>query len=77
MLKPLVTAAALCALAAVPSHASNPTVACLGAAAYAVQHNPYNPFPSGGGGGEPHTPMPGQPGPYVQYDVAAFTACAK
>lgn len=77
MLKPLAAAVALLALAGLPASASTAPGACVNDATYKVQHNPVRPLPSGGGGGEPHTPVPGDPVGYVKYDVAAVTAAAK
>lgn len=75
MLRPLLVAAALAAVAA-PAFAA-PSTACVDTFVYAVRHNPVRPLPYGGGGGEPHTPMPGDPVGYVRYDVNAATAAAK
>lgn len=76
MLKPLVAAAALAAVAA-PAFAA-PSVTCAKTLQYQVTHNPVNPFPSGGGGGgEPTMIIPGDPIGYVKYDVNAAVAAAK
>lgn len=75
MLKPLVAAAALAALAA-PAFAL-PSKSCVDNFVYAVRNNPVRPLPSGGGGGEPHTPMPGDPIGYVKYDANAAVVAAK
>lgn len=72
----VLAAAALTVVAlAVPAAA---TADCVGDYRYAITHNPYDPLPSGGGGGEPGGgPMPGQPRQHVEYDVAKTVAFAK
>jgi len=75
MLKPLVAAAALAAVAA-PAFAA-PSVSCATTLQYQVTHNPVRPLPSGGGGGEPTMVIPGDPVGYVKYDVNAAVAAAK
>jgi hypothetical protein len=75
MLKPLLAAAALAAVAA-PASLASPTD-CVSTFVHAVTHNPVRPLPSGGGGGEPHTPLTGDPVGYVLYDVNAATAAVK
>lgn len=75
MLKPLVAAAALVAVAA-PAFAA-PDVACATTLHHQVTHNPVRPLPHGGGGGEPTMVMPGDPVGYVRYDVNAAVAAAK
>lgn len=75
MLKPLIAAAALAAVAA-PAFAGPPKT-CVDTFVYAVRNNPYRPLPSGGGGGEPHSPIPGDPVGYVKYDANAAVVAAK
>lgn len=50
------------ALSATPASAATCTLAT---------NNPYRPLPSGGGGGEPSTPVPGQPREWVNWYVAS------
>lgn len=76
MLKPLIAAALAASAYAAPSYAA-PSTECVDRLAYQIGHNPVRALPYGGGGGEPHTPMPGDPVGYVQYDVAAAIAAAK
>lgn len=77
MLKPLLAAAALVAVAA-PAFPSSANSACLSTFQYQVTHNPVRPLPHGGGGsGEPTMVMPGDPVGYVRYDVTAATTAAK
>lgn len=74
MARLLLAAAVATAALAAPASADD----CVGEYRYAISNNPYDPLPSGGGGGEPGGgPMPGQPRDYAEYDVAKTVAFAK
>ncbi len=70
-------AALALATAAAPAFAVDP-VACTAAYQDALNSNPWEPLPHGGGGGEPGgAPMPGQPAKWAEWNRAATLAYAK